>query len=74
MEIRQTAADAKGAPQKLDGLKLAPNAPIALRPGGTYLEVVGLKKPLADKDRLPLTLKFEKAGSIDVEVMVGAPH
>ena len=74
VEIRQTPADGKGAAQKLDGLKLTPNAPIALRQGGTYLLAVGLKKPLAEKDRLPLTLKFEKAGSVDIEAMVGAPH
>lgn len=74
VEIRQASANAKDKAQTLNAIELRPNAPVPLSQSGIYLLAVGLKKPLADKDRMPLTLKFEKAGSIGVEAMVGAPH
>jgi hypothetical protein len=35
--------------------------------------VVGLKKPLARGDRVPLTLRFERAGELQVMIEVQAP-
>ncbi|WP_280954841.1 copper chaperone PCu(A)C [Paludibacterium denitrificans] len=37
---------------------------------------MGLKQPLKAGDHFPLTLKFEKAGSVTVDVQVenSAPH
>jgi copper(I)-binding protein len=43
-----------------------------LRAGGPHLMLVGLKKPLAKGDRVPLTLRFERAGEIQVELEVQA--
>jgi periplasmic copper chaperone A len=34
--------------------------------------LVGLKKPLVKGDRLPLTLRFERAGELQVELEVQA--
>lgn len=39
-------------------------------PEGYHVMLLKLTKPLADGDRFPLTLQFERAGAIDVEVRV----
>ena len=43
---------------------------VTLKPGGFHLMLVGLRKPLIEGSRVPLTLTFEHAGTIDVEVAV----
>ena len=43
---------------------------LTLRPGGQHLMIVGLKRPLAMDERIPLTLRFERAGEIRVELGV----
>ncbi len=45
---------------------------LALRPGGPHLMLVGRKKPLAKGDRVPLTLRFERAGELTIELEVQA--
>jgi copper(I)-binding protein len=42
-----------------------------LKPGGAHLMFLGLKKPFAEGDRIPVTLKFEKAGEVAIELAVG---
>ncbi len=44
-----------------------------LEPGGKHLMLIGLKQPLVAGDRFPLTLEFEKAGEITVQVEVRRP-
>jgi periplasmic copper chaperone A len=55
---------------KFDKLELAVGRPFPMRPKGTHLQLIGLKKPLVKGDVVPLTLVFEKAGTIDVELHV----
>lgn len=43
---------------------------LTLRPGGSHLMLVGLKQPLAKGGRVPLTLRFERAGELKVEIEV----
>jgi copper(I)-binding protein len=43
---------------------------LVLRPGGSHLMLVGLKQPLAKGDRIPLTLRFERAGELQIELEV----
>jgi copper(I)-binding protein len=43
-------------------------------PDGYHLMLVGLKAPLKDGDRFPLTLNFEKAGTHEVKVWVQTPR
>ncbi|MED5620351.1 copper chaperone PCu(A)C [Ideonella sp. BN130291] len=43
---------------------------VELKPGQFHLMLVGLKAPLAADAKIPLTLKFEKAGEVKVEVKV----
>jgi hypothetical protein len=43
---------------------------LTLRPGGQHLMIVGLTRPLAKDERIPLALRFERAGEIRVELRV----
>jgi periplasmic copper chaperone A len=54
-------------------IDLPSNRPVVLQPGGLHLMLVGLKAPLKKGDRFPLTLKFQKAGEVTVEVVVETP-
>lgn len=52
------------------------NGQTALEPGGYHIMLIGLKQPLKEGGSFPLTLTFEKAGSVTVTVPVhkaGAP-
>ena len=55
-----------------NGLEIPPGATVALAPGGLHLMMMGLKAPLKEATRVPVTLVFEKAGKIDVELSVMA--
>lgn len=43
---------------------------VKLEPGGLHLMLLGLKAPLKIGDKLPLVLRFEKAGEIEVMLQV----
>ncbi|MBS0522422.1 MAG: copper chaperone PCu(A)C [Proteobacteria bacterium] len=64
--------------RELDGpLEIKPGETVTLAPGGLHLMMMGLKAPLKQGEKIPLTLVFEKAGKIDVELLVeamGATH
>lgn len=55
-----------------NGLEIPPGATVTLAPGGFHLMLMGLKEPFKEGTRIPVTLVFEKAGKIDVELMVMA--
>lgn len=44
-----------------------------LKPGGLHVMLMGLKAPLAEGQKFPLTLTFERAGTVTVDVTVGKP-
>lgn len=54
----------------LSAIEINPGEPAVLKPGSLHIMLVGLTAPLRQKDRFPLTLTFEKAGKIEVEVAV----
>src|ERR1700730_10710046 len=54
------------------GIEIPPGATVELKPGGSHVMFMGLKAPFAKEAKVPLTLVFEKAGSIDVDLMVQA--
>ncbi len=54
-------------------IEVAPGEPTVLRPGGLHIMLIGLAAPLVEGKSFPLTLTFEKAGQIDVEVMIEKP-
>jgi len=59
-------------------MKMRPTGPVAvnqggttaLQPGGLHVMLMGLQEPLREGERFPLTLTFEKAGSITLAVTV----
>jgi copper(I)-binding protein len=55
------------------GLGLPPDTTITLKPRGYHLLFIGVKKPLAKGERVPVTLTFEKSGTQQVELTVEAP-
>jgi copper(I)-binding protein len=54
----------------LDALDVKPGEPATLAPGAQHLMLVGLKTPLKVGDTFPVTLTFEKAGDVNVTVIV----
>ena len=48
------------------GLSIPPGQTITFAPGGYHIMMMGLKAPLKQGDRVPMTLQFEKAGKVDV--------
>jgi copper(I)-binding protein len=55
-----------------NGLEIPPGATVTLAPGGVHLMMMGLKAPFKEATRVPVTLVFEKAGRIEVELAVMA--
>jgi copper(I)-binding protein len=55
----------------VDGIAVPAGGTVELKPGGLHLMLMGLKQPLAAGSKLPLTLRFEKAGELQVELVVG---
>jgi len=45
---------------------------VTLRPGGLHLMLIGLTAPLVVGQRVPITLVFERAGAMPVELTVEA--
>ena len=54
------------------GREIAPGATVSLEPGHCPIRLMGLKAPLKKGARVPLSLMFEKAGKIDVQLEVVA--
>ena len=54
------------------GLDIPPGATVMLKPGSYHIMFMELKAPLAKDAKVPVTLVFEKAGSIDVQLNVQA--
>jgi len=52
------------------GLEIAPGATVTLAPGNLHLMMMGLKAPFKQGEKVPVTLVFEKAGKIEVELAV----
>lgn len=54
------------------GLLLAPGATVRLEPGGYHLMLIGPRRAFRVGDRIPATLRFERAGDVRVEFEVQA--
>ena len=59
--------------RQVDAIALPAGKTVELKPGGLHIMFVGLKAPLKAGDKFPMTLKFEKAGEVEVIVNVEAP-
>ena len=54
------------------GLEIPPGATVMLKPGSYHIMFMELKAPFAKDAKVPMTLVFEKAGSIDIQLDVQA--
>jgi uncharacterized protein YcnI len=55
------------------GVEIPAGETVALAPGGLHIMFMQLKEPLVEGTKIPLTLSFEKAGSVEVELSVESP-
>ena len=56
------------------GLEIPAGETVTLAPGGFHLMLTKPVKRLMEGDRVPLTLRFEKAGTVEVELVVDKPN
>jgi periplasmic copper chaperone A len=54
------------------GLAVPAGTAVQLNPGGTHVMITGLGAPLREGDMMKLRLQFEKSGTRDIDVPVGA--
>ena len=76
VELHTMAVDAQGVMRmrEIDGIALAPKAKVQMKPGaGVHMMLMGLKEPLKEDTSFPMTLEFERAGKVEVKVVVGQP-
>ncbi|MHA1568224.1 MAG: copper chaperone PCu(A)C, partial [Alphaproteobacteria bacterium] len=56
--------------RKVESIAVPPGKSVVLAPGGLHIMLTGLTRPLKAGERFPLSLTFEAAGRIAVEVVV----
>jgi len=56
----------------VDGIDIAAGTAAELKPGGSHIMLMGLHQPLRKSDVFPLTLTFEHAGKLEVQVYVSS--
>lgn len=58
--------------RQVEALEIPPGGSFELKPGGAHLMLTGLERPLKQGERVPLTLRLEKGGELQVELEVQA--
>ena len=56
--------------RELQTVEVAASDKVSFKPGDMHMMMVGLKQPLKEGQTIPLVLRFEKAGNVDVTVSV----
>ncbi len=59
--------------RQVEAIDVPAGAAVALKPGGLHVMFMGLHAPLVEGARFSLTLVFEKAGKIEIDVPVMKP-
>ena len=57
--------------REVKGYDIPAGGAFELKPGGAHLMLVNIKAPLKEGDKVPLTLRFERAGELKTELHVG---
>jgi copper(I)-binding protein len=72
VEMHSTTIDAQGVGRMVpvQAVDVPAGAAATFAPGGLHVMLVGLKHPLKAGDEFPLTLTFEQAGAVTVEVAI----
>lgn len=69
MHVSVTEGDVVKMRQR-QSLPVPANGRLELKPGAGHLMFVGLKQPFKQDDKVPLTLRFERAGEVNTELYV----
>lgn len=71
-ELHSSSVDAQGVAsmRPVQAVELPAGGQAQLAPGGLHIMLMGLTQPLEVGQHFPLSLTFEKAGSVTVEVAV----
>ncbi len=69
LHARDKAGDTRTLRQT-NAIEIAAGGEVRLEPGGSYLILVDLKKPLEEGQHFPIVLQFEHAGKITVDTVV----
>jgi copper(I)-binding protein len=56
--------------REVKGYEVPAQGSFELKPGGAHLMLVDIRQPFREGDRIPLTLRFEKAGEVKTELVV----
>ena len=59
--------------REVKGYDVPAKGVLELKPGGSHLMFVDIKRPFKDGEAIPATLRFEKAGEVKVDFRVGRP-
>ena len=57
--------------REVPGFEVPARGLTELKPGGAHLMFMDIRKPFKEGDKIPVTLKFEKAGEVKTEFLVG---
>lgn len=57
--------------RQVPAYEIPANGSFELKPGGAHLMFVQIARPFKEGDKIPVKLKFEKAGEVSVEFAVG---
>jgi copper(I)-binding protein len=58
--------------QLADGIEIPAGETVTLAPGGLHIMFMGLNTALVEGETVPVTLTFEKTGSVTVDLAIGA--
>ena len=73
VELHEMAMD--GGVMKMravTGIEVKPGTTVELKPSGYHVMLEQLKNPLKQGEEIPMTLTFEKAGTIEIRVKIGS--
>ena len=56
--------------RQVDAIDLPAGQKVEFKPGGLHVMFIGITKPLAPGSKVPVTLKFERAGEVKTEFEV----
>ncbi len=57
--------------RQVAGFEVPANGRFTLKPGGAHLMFMNIKRPIKEGEKVPVTLRFEKAGELTVDYAVG---
>lgn len=58
----------------VDAIEIVPGSPTVLQPGGLHVMLLDLRGPLQAGQSFPVTLRFERAGEVQIQVDIRSPR